>query len=522
MSKPKKKTAAKAPAKKKPRAVPATQAAILARTPMDIPAAKLHHAKWNPRAKITPESVSDLTASIGKDGLIQRLVVIKSADGYDVVAGNRRLVACRAAGLDPIPCEVMDVTPEMARRLTLIENLQRQDVDPLLESDLIAELIDGGMTQAEIAAEAGRGERWVARRRQLINLCESWRKRAADGKVSTDCLEHVAAYPVEVQVACKDFSIWRDKTPYGLRWEDVREAFGRQERDLKEAPFNTTPCRTCCNNTGVAPDLFDWAEDKPAALGKCLCAKCYAQKRSEGIAAAIEKAKEAGVAIVESRPNYYCDTAKRKTKKCTVMHVFKDYDGSTSVVWAEPHKSDDETAHEMSEEEKHEEERREKKKNRNKAIRELAKILTVDKLDKVLHDISYNPQIGRIDPFAPFVFQVLFFGLDGYRCVGTDTNKEDAATAAVFGNLDVPRNFTRKIAATIIASLDPSRMDGVRAERNAKLILAMSHEIRGELGEDTAKHILPIEDVYAFSHPAVKWLGVSDEASDVEFTEYES
>ena len=517
-----KKPAAKAPAKKKQHAKPAAQAAILARTPMDIPASKLHPAAWNPRPKITPESVADLTASIAKDGLIQRLVVIKNGDGYDVVAGNRRLVACREAGLDPIPCELMDVTPKMAYRLTLIENLQRQDVDPLLESDLVAELIAGGMSQAEIAAETGRGERWVARRKNLRNLSKSWRARATAGNISTDCLEHVAAYPVEIQDACKDFCIWKDKSQSGTRWNDIASAFQQHSRDLKEAPFPTAACRTCANNTGATPDLFDWDGDKPTVLGRCLCAKCYAKKRREGIAATIEKAKADGVTVINSRPHYCCDTAKRKTQKCTVLHVFEDFDGSSSILWASPHKDDAApygASNDSDDLEQHEKEIKEKKKNRNKAIRDLAKICTVDRLAKLLHKFSHTPGICLVDPFVPFVFQVMFAGLDSYRCAGSDTLKEDVATAAMFGNLVVPSQFIRTIASTIVASLDPSRLDGVRAERNAKLILAMSPEIRMELGEEKAEHILPAASVFDFTHPKVKWIGASDDDGDLDNAE---
>lgn len=115
-------------------------------------------------------------------------------DFYLIVAGHRRFKACVDAKLSPIPCDVINCDEAAAKRVAIIENLQRKDVDPLMEADLIAGLLEGGMTQAEIAAETGRSERWVVRRANLRKLSPSWRKRVEDGEdISIDCLEHVAA-----------------------------------------------------------------------------------------------------------------------------------------------------------------------------------------------------------------------------------------------------------------------------------------------------------------------------------------
>ena len=159
------------------------------RTPIEVKGIQLRHAPWNPRAAISPESVEDLTASIRTDGLIQRLAVVVDPDkslgldGYEhyiVIAGNRRFVACVQAGLDSIPVEVMDVDIQTAKRMTLIENLQRRDVDPLMEAELIRGLTEDGMTIEQIAAETGRGEKWVWRRQQLTALSQKWRDVVAN------------------------------------------------------------------------------------------------------------------------------------------------------------------------------------------------------------------------------------------------------------------------------------------------------------------------------------------------------
>lgn len=453
-----------------------TQPVAPKRTPRDIPAADLQHAPWNPRSKITPESVADLTASIAKDGLIQRLVVVADVvkQKYTVIAGNRRLVACKAAGLDPIPCEVMEVTSEQAKRMTFLENLQRQDVDPILESDLIDTLIKDGMTDAEIAAETGRGERWVARRKNLRNLHPAWRKRAAAGNISTDCLEHVAAYPKDLQERCKGVASWKDAGPGGLRWCDCESAFKRESRELKGALFQTAECRSCPNNTGCAPELFDWS-GKPSALGTCLCAKCYNRKRTEAVDAAIKSAKDEGLTVLESRPSYEISRSPKRTKTCTVMHVYQEYDGDTVIEWAEPEPGKLASSGASSEADKAEKAAR---KARNKEIRKLAEwCLAEEHLAKLLSEFFWDGSLNEIKACAPFYIHhaFRFSTVSSWKLVGTDTGIEECATAAMFneGECVPPGCWTRIVAGEIIRALDPSKQGGWKAEHNAMLILAM-------------------------------------------------
>ena len=146
------------------------KAAEYVRERREIAIGQLKAAPWNPRGEIAPESVADLAASIRSLGMIQPLVAMVGEDGEaTLIAAHRRLAAARLAGLDRVPCDVLvGVDEATARRMTFIENLQRRDADPLLESERVGSLVKSGMTQGEIASETGRGERWVARR---LNLC---------------------------------------------------------------------------------------------------------------------------------------------------------------------------------------------------------------------------------------------------------------------------------------------------------------------------------------------------------------
>ena len=316
------------------------QAAEYERRRFDVNVDDVRIAAWNPRGKITPESVADLAASIKTLGLIQPIVCMMERNGnLTLIAGHRRLMAAKLAGLKTIPCEALDGVDEAtAKRMTFIENLQRRDADPLLEAELVESLVKAGMTLAEIAAETGRGERWVARRANLVNLSPSWRKRAKGGEqITIDCLEHVAAYPIDVQEKCKDVS---GSCYYGSRgelaWHDIKWVFQREVRDLQNAIFDATACTRCPNNTGCCPDLFDDAGDK---LGKCMDAKCFTQKTEQVVDDAVSKAEAKGRTVVKNKQPYQCGvygTTKRPTKTNTALYVFTDCNGNRVIEYAAP------------------------------------------------------------------------------------------------------------------------------------------------------------------------------------------
>ena len=347
-------------------------AKALGRTRIEAAAHQLRPAPWNPRPEITSESVADIAASVREIGLIQPLVVIKDPDKkpvrgvefYLVVAGHRRFRACVDAGLSPIPCDVIDCDVTTAKRVTMIENLQRKDVDPLMEADLIAGLIEGGMTQAEIAAETGRGEKWVARRANLRKLSKSWRKRVEAGEQFTvDCLEHVAAYPEEMQEKLKDargYSDYYGGTPETITWQQISSQIRNASRDLKSAAFNTAGCLGCLNNTGCCPDLFDQDGGKNAKLGRCLCDRCWRDKQEAHVSETVSKAEKMGVKIIRKKPKWEYSATDRKTKENTTLYVYKDGDQMVAK-WYQPPEIGEKKA--KSKEEKREE--REAKRREN-------------------------------------------------------------------------------------------------------------------------------------------------------------
>lgn len=128
-----------------------------------------------PRKTFDDETLGELAASIAEHGLLQPIAVRpKGLDTYLIVAGERRWRACRMAGLSEVPVIVKDVTDEQAMELALVENLQREDLDPVEEAMGIRELMTRcDLTQEQAAQKLGKSRSALANSLRLLNLPES-------------------------------------------------------------------------------------------------------------------------------------------------------------------------------------------------------------------------------------------------------------------------------------------------------------------------------------------------------------
>jgi ParB family chromosome partitioning protein len=126
-----------------------------------------------------------LAASITAHGVLQPILVIETIDGYQLVAGERRLRASELAGLDRIPAIVRQLADRDQLELALVENLQREDLGPLEEAQAFRSLIDEfGLSQDEIAARVGRARSTVANTLRLLELDERTQNALVDGSIS--------------------------------------------------------------------------------------------------------------------------------------------------------------------------------------------------------------------------------------------------------------------------------------------------------------------------------------------------
>ena len=128
-----------------------------------------------PRKTFDDETLGELAASIAEHGLLQPIAVRPHGlDTYLIVAGERRWRACRMAGLNEVPVIIKDVTDEQAMELALVENLQREDLDPVEEAAGIRELMTRcGLTQEQAAQKLGKSRSALANSLRLLNLPDS-------------------------------------------------------------------------------------------------------------------------------------------------------------------------------------------------------------------------------------------------------------------------------------------------------------------------------------------------------------
>ena len=138
-----------------------------------------------PRRVFDKEALETLAESIRQSGLLQPLLVTPEGSRYRIVAGERRFRAARMAGLDTVPCIVREMSGQERREAALIENLQREDLNPIEEAAGIRDLMEScGYTQELAAKRVGRSRPAVANLLRLLTLPETIQEMVKDGRLS--------------------------------------------------------------------------------------------------------------------------------------------------------------------------------------------------------------------------------------------------------------------------------------------------------------------------------------------------
>ena len=151
-----------------------------------LPIHKVEPNRNQPRQDFDDEELQELAESITNHGIIQPLTVRELHDGYyQIIAGERRWRAARIAGLDEVPVVVVEADDRKVMELALIENLQRQDLNPMEEAMGYQSLMnDYGLTQEEAAARVGKSRPAVANALRLLNLCPEVMEKVRIGELS--------------------------------------------------------------------------------------------------------------------------------------------------------------------------------------------------------------------------------------------------------------------------------------------------------------------------------------------------
>ena len=140
---------------------------------------------FQPRKEFDETGINELAASIRENGLIQPVTVRKAGERYELVTGERRLMACRSLGWTLIPALINDVNDREMAQLALIENIQREDLNAIEEAEAYRTILaDGGMTQEQLADKLGKSQSAIANKLRLLHLDESVRDALAKKKIT--------------------------------------------------------------------------------------------------------------------------------------------------------------------------------------------------------------------------------------------------------------------------------------------------------------------------------------------------
>ena len=139
-----------------------------------------------PRKSFDDQKLEELAESIQEHGLIQPIILRQAEMGYEIVAGERRWRACRKAGLKEIPCIVKELTDEENMLVAIIENMQREDLNPIEEAEGLNQMISSfGLTQEEVSKSVGKSRPYITNALRLLKLPDEIRDYVSKGNLST-------------------------------------------------------------------------------------------------------------------------------------------------------------------------------------------------------------------------------------------------------------------------------------------------------------------------------------------------
>jgi ParB family chromosome partitioning protein len=232
------------------------QRAQPANGPLEIALDRIVGNPQQPRVRMDDAALATLAASIREHGVIQPVLVTETIDGYQLVAGERRVRAARMAGLERIPAVVRQLADRDQLELALVENLQREDLDPIEAARAYRQLIDDyAFTQEDLAARVGRARSTVANTLRLLDLHPAVQAAVADGRLTEGHARAIGGLETDAQPRLIDAIVDDDLS--------VRQAeeLVRRLKAPRVEPSATATTRT------PDPELERVEEDLRRALG---------------------------------------------------------------------------------------------------------------------------------------------------------------------------------------------------------------------------------------------------------------
>jgi len=225
---------------------------------------KPHHQQ--PRKTFNDAKMAELVASIREKGVIQPLVVRHTDDHYQIIAGERRWRAAQKAGLKEVPVVIQDVSEDWALEMALIENIQREDLNPIEEAEAYRHLMSNfDLSQEEVARRVGRERPTVANALRLLRLPREIQQDVIDGQLS---MGHARALlSLDGAARIKE-----------ARDQVVRKQFSVRQTEALVKKLKGSTGQPTARKTRIDPELADLA----ARLQRCLGTKVNILPQTRG------------------------------------------------------------------------------------------------------------------------------------------------------------------------------------------------------------------------------------------------
>lgn len=292
--------------------------------------------KTNPRSEFNETSILELAESIKENGILQPLLVRPTAEGYELVCGERRLRACKLIDLKTVPVQIKDLNDQEALEAQIIENLEREDVHPLREAETFKLMVDKGHYRIEdIATKIAKSEKFILQRLSLNNLNAEWKKLFYTNEINISKALIIARldkkYQKEVAQNASDWS-------GGIKSAKQLQSFIDTNITalLSKAIFNPLDdklikkvgaCTECPKRSGANCSLFPDVTEEDRCFDKlCFNSKTekHVQKEIDGI---INNAEN--VYLIKSKHHSIDDILSEKLKKLDVQVLIEYNDFET-------------------------------------------------------------------------------------------------------------------------------------------------------------------------------------------------
>jgi ParB family transcriptional regulator, chromosome partitioning protein len=205
----------------------------------EVPLTRIRPNPLQPRRRFDEAELEALAASVAEHGVLLPVLVTQTLDGYQLVAGERRFRAAQLAGLERIPVVIRQVADRDQLELALVENLQREDLNPIEEANAFRQLIDDfGVTQEGVAARVGRARSTIANTLRLLDLDERLQQLIVEGRLTEGHARAIGGMPPEQQARIAEIVVERD-----LSTRETEELVRRLREPRAEKPAAAAPPR---------------------------------------------------------------------------------------------------------------------------------------------------------------------------------------------------------------------------------------------------------------------------------------